>query len=106
MPEAGEVKKWLIRVSGGVATTLVIFGLVASRSHFARSEETEERSLENEQRNVEQDAELAPIRELVEVLGKRMAAEDAGAEQDKMRCLQCIIKDRDICGAVGVEVCE
>lgn len=106
MPEHGEVKKWLIRVSGGVATTLVIFGLVAARTHFARSEETEERSLENEQRNVEQDAELAPIRKLVEVLGKRMAAEDAAYEERAKLCRQGFIKDDAICGAVDEEVVE
>ncbi len=106
MPENSEVKKWLVRVSAGVATTLVIFGLIAAEAHFSRAEETEERSLENKQRNIEQDAELKPIRELVEKLGNRAAAEDAALERDAELCRQGVITDKMICGAAGEEVVQ
>lgn len=106
MPEPGEIKKWLIRVSGTVGGAIILLALAAQVSHYAHSEDTEDRSLENEQRNVEQDKALEPMWEIVEKLGNRAAAEDAGLEQDKKRCLQCKIKDPEICGAAGVEVCK
>lgn len=106
MPNHGEVKKWLIRVSGTVGGAVILLAIAAQVTHYSHAEDTEERSLENEQRNVEQDKALAPILKIVEELGNRQAAEDAGLEQDKMRCLQCKIKDVEICGAAGVEVCQ
>lgn len=98
--------KWCWSVAGTVIAATIFIGVVAQIGHYSHAEDTEERSLENEQRNVEQDAALAPIKELVEELGQRHADTDAGLEQDKMRCLQCKIKDVDICGAAGVEVCK
>lgn len=39
---------------------------------------------------------------VVEKLSQRALAEDAAIEQDKKRCLSGIIKDKAICGNVGV----
>ena len=106
MSESGEVKKWIIRVSGTVGGTIILLALAAQLSHYARSGETEERSRENEQRNVEQDKALAPIRELVEKLGNRAAAEDAALERDAELCRQGVITDKMICGAAGEDIDE
>ncbi len=103
---SSEIKKWLVRVSGAVGGTLVIMALVAQLSHYARSGETEERTLENKQRNVEQDAKLKPIRDLVEVLGKRMVAEDAAYEERAKLCRMGLIQDDRTCREVGEEVVE
>ena len=106
MPEKGEVTKWFIRVSGTVGGTIILLAIAAQVSHYARSGETEDRSLENEQRNAEQDRALAPILEIVEKLGQRGAAEDAAYEERAKLCRQGVIKDLVICGAAGEEVVE
>lgn len=106
MPKDGEIKKWLLRVSGGVCTMLILLALAGQLSHYARSADTEERSLENEQRNAEQDKALAPILKIVEELGKRAAADDANLERDAELCRQGFITDRVLCGTAGEKVDE
>ena len=106
MPEKSEIKKWFLRVSGGVGTMLILLALAGQLSHYARSADTEDRSLENEQRNAEQDKALAPILKIVEELGNRAAAEDAKLERDAELCRQGFITDRVLCGAAGETVDE
>lgn len=100
------VRGWCLTVAGGVATTVIVFGLVALRSHFVTAEETDDRALENEQRNVEQDAAIAPIKALVEKLGQRHADSDAAEAERAKLCRMGIITDKRMCGEVGEEVVE
>ena len=99
MPEMGETKKWIIRVSGTVGGSIILLALAAQWGHYARSGETEARAIENEKS-------LVPIKELVKKLGERAAADDAKLERDAELCRQGVLKDKMICGAAGEVVAE
>ena len=99
MPEAGEVKKWCLRVSGTVGGAIILLALAAQWGHYARSGETEARALENEKS-------LVPIKELVEQLGKRAATDDAAREERARLCRMGLIRDELVCGEVGEAVVE
>ena len=91
--------KWKITIATSLVAAVGFLGFKAQIAHYAQAGDTAARAEENEKS-------LVPIRELVEQLGKRVAAEDAKLERDAELCLSCVVTDPGICGPAGVKVCE
>lgn len=90
---------WFQEVSIGVAGSVILFGLYAWYGHLAQGGEHDIRIEQNEKA-------IAPIIKLVESLGNRAEAEDAGRDRDAQRCRQGVIKNEAICHAAGEAVIE
>ncbi len=86
------------RCVGGVIATvcaaIILLGLNAQMTHYATASETDARAKRNE-------ASIAPIIELVKVLGDRQEAKDAKLERDAELCTSGILKDCGTCAAAG-----
>lgn len=93
-------KRWTAGVSASVLVVLISIAIDFQRGHYANAGETEERSIRNEEA-------LVPIRDLVQLLGDRQAAEDAKLERDAELCRAGIVKDCAMCARAGerLEAC-
>lgn len=95
---------WAWGVTGTLTAAIILIGFKAQLVHYSNAGETADRALENEQRAIEHEKAIAPILKLVEQLGNRAAAEDAGLEAWAQLCRAGKLKDCDDCSEAGVEL--